>query len=213
MLQWEGKDWDGRGGRLVKGLSPKQEAVLRYLEEISAAGRQMPTVREIAQAVGVSSTATVHQHLAALETKGFIRRGSYKHRAIELPHVVRSTVNVPLLGRIAAGQPILAAENREEELPLPRDLVGEGETFALTVRGESMIEAGIYDGDLVVVRRQAAATNGDVVAALLGDEATVKIFYRELDRVRLQPANATMEPIYARDVTILGKVILVIRKL
>ncbi len=173
----------------------------------------MPTVREIAQAVGVSSTATVHQHLAALETKGFIRRGSYKHRAIELPHTNRPAVNVPLLGRIAAGQPILAAENRDEELPLPRDLVGEGETFALTVRGESMIEAGIHDGDLVVVRRQATAANGDIVAALLGEEATVKLFYREADRIRLQPANSTMEPIYAREVTVLGKVILVIRKL
>jgi repressor LexA len=197
----------------VKGLSPKQEAVLRLLEEVSAAGKQMPTVREIAQAVGVSSTATIHQHLAALEAKGYIRRGSYKHRAIELPHSVRPAVNVPLIGQIAAGQPILAAENREEELPLPRDLVGEGETFALAVKGESMIEAGIFDGDLVVVRRQATATNGDVVAALLGEEATVKFFYREADRIRLQPANSTMEPIYARDVTVLGKVVLVIRKL
>jgi repressor LexA len=173
----------------------------------------MPTVREIALEVGVSSTATIHQHLAALEAKGYIRRDSYKHRAIELPHAARPAVNVPLLGRIAAGQPILAAENREEELPLPRDLVGEGETFALAVKGESMIEAGIYDGDLVVVRRQASASNGDVVAAMLGEEATVKFFYREADRIRLQPANSTMEPIYAREVTILGKVILVIRKL
>ncbi|MGE5553416.1 MAG: transcriptional repressor LexA [Betaproteobacteria bacterium] len=196
----------------MKGLSPKQEAVLRYLEEVSAAGRQMPTVREIAQAVGVSSTATVHQHLAALETKGYIRRGSYKHRAIELSNA-RSAVNVPLLGRIAAGQPILAAENREEELPLPRDLVGEGETFALTVKGESMIEAGIFDGDLVVVRRQPTANNGEIVAALVGDEATVKFFYREADRIRLQPANSAMEPIYVREATILGRVVLVLRKL
>ncbi|MDI6871160.1 MAG: transcriptional repressor LexA [Bacillota bacterium] len=197
----------------MKGLSPKQEAVLRYLEDVSASGRQMPTVREIAQAVGVSSTATIHQHLAALENKGFIRRGSYKHRAIELPHTSRPTVNVPLLGRIAAGQPILASENREEELPLPRDLVGEGEVFALTVRGDSMIEAGIHDGDLVVVRRQPTASNGEIVAAMVDDEATVKFFYREADRIRLQPANPAMEPIYARNVTILGRVILVIRKL
>jgi repressor LexA len=196
----------------VKGLSPKQEAVLRYLEAVSGSGRQMPTVREIAQAVGVSSTATIHQHLAALEAKGYIRRGSYKHRAIELPNA-RPAVNVPLLGRIAAGQPILAAENREEELPLPRDLVGEGEVFALTVKGESMIEAGIYDGDLVVVRRQPTAADGDVVAALVGDEATVKFFYREPDRIRLQPANSAMEPLHLREVTILGKVVLVLRKL
>lgn len=173
----------------------------------------MPTVREIAQAVGVSSTATIHQHLAALEAKGFIRRGSYKHRAIELPRLARPAVNVPLLGRIAAGRPILAAEDREDELPLPRDLVGEGETFALRVRGDSMIEAGIHDGDLVVVRRQPTAANGEVVAALVGDEATVKFYHREADRVRLQPANSAMEPIYARDVTILGKVVLVLRKL
>lgn len=172
----------------------------------------MPTVREIAQAVGVSSTATVHQHLEALEAKGFIRRGSYKHRSIELPHVVRPAVSVPLLGRIAAGQPILAAENREEELPLPRDLVGEGETFALTVKGESMIEAGIFDGDIVVIRRQPSAVNGEIVAALVEDEATVKFFYREADCIRLQPANSVMEPIFVRDVTILGKVVLVMRK-
>lgn len=199
----------------MKGLAPKQKAVLEYLERMAAEGRQMPTVREIAKEVGVSSTATVHQHLAALETKGYIRRGAYKHRAIELPHAVRpvDVVNVPVLGRIAAGQPILAEENREDELPLPRDLVGEEETFALTIRGESMIEAGIHDGDLVVVRRQASAQNGEIVAALLGDEATVKYFYREADRIRLQPANSSMEPIYAREVTILGKVILVIRKL
>jgi repressor LexA len=173
----------------------------------------MPTVREIAQAVGVSSTATIHQHLAALEAKGFIRRGSYKHRSIELPHANRPAVSVPLLGRIAAGQPILASENREDDLPLPRDLVGEGETFALRVKGESMIDAGIYDGDLVVIRRQPTASNGEIVAALVEDEATVKFYYREAERIRLQPANPAMEPIYVREVTILGKVVLVIRKI
>lgn len=207
----------------MKGLSPKQEAVLRYLEEMSARG-VMPTVREIAQAVGVSSTATVHQHLAALDAKGFIRKGSYKHRAIELsgrgrqaeavePVGSTATVQVPLLGRIAAGQPILAEESHDDELPLPRSLVGEGDTFALRVRGESMIEAGIHDGDLVVIRRQPSAENGEIVAALLGDEATVKTFYRENGWVRLQPENPSLEPIFCRDVTILGKVVLVLRKL
>lgn len=208
----------------MKGLSPKQEAVLRYLEEMSACGT-MPTVREIAQAVGVSSTATVHQHLAALEAKGFIRKGSYKHRAIELSQRARpaergeersehaSTVNVPLLGCIAAGQPLLAEESHDDELPLPRRLVGEGDTFALRVRGESMIGAGIYDGDLVVIRRQPTAENGEIVAALLGDEATVKTLYRENGWIRLQPENPALEPILCREVTILGKVVLVLRKL
>jgi repressor LexA len=162
--------------------------------------------------VGLSSSSTVHGHLSRLEDKGYIRRDPTKPRAIEVLVGVeqvpsRQTVNVPLVGRVTAGEPILAVENIDDVYPLPRDYVRSDEAFMLRVSGDSMIEAGINDGDQIIVRRQSQADNGDIVVALLDDEATVKYFYREEGRIRLQPANENMEPIYARDVRILGKVV------
>lgn len=197
----------------MKELTEKQKAILKCLETARSQNRQMPTVRELAQTIGVSSTATVHQHLNALVSKGYIKRDSYKHRSIELPQAEPDFVNVPLSGTIAAGPPLLAQESYDDFVPLPKDLVGNGEVFGLKVRGESMIEAGIFDGDIVVVRRQPSAENGEIVAAMIGDEATVKFLYRESGRVRLQPANSAMAPIYCDHPVILGKVVLVIRKL
>jgi repressor LexA len=177
-----------------------------------------PSVREIGTALGLTSSSTVHSHLAALEKKGFIHRDPSKPRAIEIlkdgaSQPPKRVVNVPVLGRIAAGQPILAEENVEDVFPLPRDFVREDASFILRVRGDSMIDAGIYDGDYLVVRQQATANNGEIVAAMIGDEATVKRFYRERDHIRLQPENSAMSPIIARDVTVLGKAVALIRRL
>lgn len=201
----------------MKELTDKQKAILKCLETARSENRGMPTVRELAQTIGVSSTATVHQHLNALVTKGYIKRSSYKHRSIELsqaePQAEPDFVNVPLSGTIAAGPPLLAQESYDDFVPLPKHLVGNGDVFGLRVRGESMIEAGIFDGDMVVVRRQPSAENGEIVAAMIGDEATVKFLFRESGRIRLQPANQAMEPIFCDSPVILGKVVLVIRKL
>lgn len=201
-------------------LTKRQQEILDFIRgEIHRRGYP-PSVREIGEAVGLSSSSTVHSHLAALESKGLIRRDPSKPRALEVLDFrdgdaaidygqVRA---VPLVGSVAAGQPILAAENIEATMPLPADLVGE-QTFILRVRGESMIEAGILDGDFVVVRQQPSADNGDIVVAMIDEEATVKTFYREADRIRLQPENSTMDPIYSRDVQILGKVVALFRRL
>jgi repressor LexA len=173
-------------------------------------------VREIGQAVGLSSTSTVHGHLANLEEKGFIRRDATKPRTIEvIDHLASAAaaVFVPVVGRVTAGRPILAVENIEDQFPLPATLVGDDTVFLLSVRGDSMIEAGILDGDLLVVKQQTSADNGDIVVALLGEEATVKRFYREKDHVRLQPENRAMDPILTRDVEVLGKVIGLYRKI
>jgi repressor LexA len=195
-------------------LTKRQREILDFITaEIHRKGYP-PSVREIGMAVGLSSSSTVHSHLAALEAKGFIRRDPSKPRTIEVfdyrdsDSVVSpaSVTAVPVVGSIAAGAPLLAQENIEDVLALPAEYVGEG-SFALKVKGESMIEAGIHDGDMLVVRQQETARDGDVVVALLGDEATVKRFYREDGRVRLQPENSTMEPTYATDVAILGKAI------
>lgn len=201
-------------------LTRRQEQILDYIRaEIHRVGYP-PSVREIGEAIGLSSSSTVHSHLAALEAKGFIRRDPSKPRALEVLDFrdtdaavdYGSVSAVPVVGSVAAGQPLLAAENIEQTLPLPTEFAGES-TFILRVRGESMIEAGIFDGDFVVVRQQQSASNGDVVVAMIDDEATVKTFYRESDRIRLQPENRTMDPIYARDVTILGKVVALFRRL
>ncbi len=200
-------------------LTARQRQVLDFIRcEIHRRGFP-PSVREIGEAVGLSSSSTAHSHLAALEAKGFIRRDPTKPRALEVLDyrdtdrgidygAVRA---VPLVGQVAAGAPILAAENIEATLPLPADMVGE-EAFVLRIKGDSMIEAGILEGDFVVVRQQRTADNGDIVVALLEDEATVKRFFRESDRIRLQPENSSMEPIYARDVTVLGKVVALFRR-
>jgi repressor LexA len=162
----------------------------------------------------------VHSHLAALEAKGFIRRDPSKPRALEVLDFREtekgidygSVRAIPLVGQVAAGQPILASENIEQTMSLPQELAGDA-TFILRVRGESMIDVGIMDGDFVVVRQQPTANNGDIVVAMIDEDATVKTFYREADRIRLQPENATMEPIYAVDVAIAGKVVALFRRL
>jgi repressor LexA len=192
--------------------------VVRYVDEHG----YPPTVREIGEAVGLASPSTVHAHLANLERAGLLRRDPTKPRALELSGRAESSRHaadphrLPLVGEIAAGGPLLAEQNVEEYVGVP-DVIGPGD-FVLRVKGESMVDAGILDGDYVVVRRQQSASDGDVVVALAGDdesadEATVKRFFREGDRVRLQPENPSMEPIYAEHVEILGKVIGVFRSL
>ncbi|HEX9092351.1 MAG TPA: transcriptional repressor LexA [Coriobacteriia bacterium] len=202
-------------------LTDRQRQILDFIKAEMRRKGYPPTVRDIGEAVGLSSSSTVHSHLAALEAKGLIRRDPSKPRALEvLGHErearveqMRGVRELPVLGAVAAGSPILAEENIESTLLLPTDVVREDSTFVLRVKGESMIEAGIMDGDYVVVRQQQGADNGDIVVALLEDEATVKRFFREADRVRLQPENPDMQPIYATDVTILGKVVAVFRRM
>lgn len=207
-------------------LTRRQQQILDFIRaEVHRLGYP-PSVREIGEAVGLSSSSTVHSHLAALEAKGLIRRDPSKPRALEVLDF-RDGENaidygrvraVPVVGQVAAGQPILAAENIEQTLPLPVEFSGD-ETFILRVRGDSMIEAGILNGDFVVVRQQTTANNGEIVVAMVSDEtsgepeATVKTFYREADRIRLQPENSSMEPIYVTDVTIVGKVVALFRRL
>ncbi len=170
-----------------------------------------PSVREICKAVGFKSTSSVHAYLRDLERDGLLRRDATKPRALELSDTPKGRV-VPLVGRVTAGQPILAQENIEEEILLPQGMVRGGEVFALRVEGESMIEAGIMNGDVVVIRKQANADNGDIVVAMIDDEATVKRIFYEEDCVRLQPENSTMDPIYAPEVTVVGRVVALFRK-
>lgn len=188
-----------------------QQKILDYIKsEIQTKGYP-PSVREIANAVGLKSTSTVHGHLQRLEKRGLLHRDAMKPRAMEVvgdPNFVRnSTTAIPVIGRVTAGQPILAEENLEDYVSIPDVMLGDGDHFILLVRGESMIEAGILDGDYIVVRRQQEANNGDIVVAMIDDSATVKRFYKENGHFRLQPENHTMAPIYTREVTILGKVV------
>ena len=209
-------------------LTGRQQEIWDFLVEYARRHGYPPTVREIGEAVGLASPSTVHAHLANLERAGLLRRDPTKPRALDLvgqrraePAEGDARVEVhrlPLVGEIAAGGPLLAEENIEDYLAVPEPLSRGGAEFLLRVKGDSMIGAGILDGDIVVVRRQQDARDGDIVVALAGDdesadEATVKRFYRERDRVRLQPENAALEPIYARHVQILGKVIGVFRSL
>jgi len=207
-------------------LTARQQEIWGFLVEYLDGHGYPPTVREIGEAVGLASPSTVHAHLANLERAGLLRRDPTKPRALELighrreqAEPVREPVGrkLPLLGQIAAGAPLLAEENVEDEIAVPEPL-GRGADFLLRVRGESMINAGILDGDVLVVRKQADARNGEIVVALVGDdeganEATVKTFFREQNRVRLQPENDALEPIYANYVEILGKVTGVFRTL
>lgn len=198
-------------------LSAKQQQILEYVKSEVREKGYPPSVREICEAVGLKSTSTVHGHLARLEKKGLIRRDPTKPRAIEIlsdqpDYPAREIVRVPIVGNITAGSPILAVENIEDTFPIPVDYIHNDSVFMLKVRGESMIGAGIYDKDLILVRQQSNAENGDIVVALIEDYATVKTFYREKDFIRLQPENASMNPIIVRDVTILGKVIGLFRK-
>ena len=204
---------------MPEDLTGRQAKILEYLVDTLRKRGYPPSVREIGSAVGLSSSSTVHAHLAQLEAKGFIKRNPTRSRAIELVDKAlysrpsKETLNVPLVGRVTAGTPVLASENIEDYFPIPTEFVGAGEFFMLRVRGDSMIQAGILDGDHVIVRKQDAAENGDIVVALVnGDEATVKRLYREKDHVRLQPENPHMDPIVAVDVRVLGKVVGLVRK-
>lgn len=195
------------------GLTKRQLQILEFIKEEVRTKGYPPSIREIGLAVGLNSSATAHNHLARLEEKGYIRRDPTKPRAIEVldgapfvsPH--ENIVSLPMIGRVTAGQPILAVENIEDYFSLSSHLIPPGEIFVLHIAGESMIEAGINNGDMVLVRQQNTAENGDIVVALLGDEATVKTYYREPTRIRLQPENRTMAPIYTTEATILGKVV------
>ncbi|GAU79010.1 transcriptional repressor LexA [Fusibacter sp. 3D3] len=206
-------------------ISKKQKQILDFLkDEVSKKGYP-PSVREICLAVGLKSTSTVHMHLTKLEELGYIRRDPTKPRAIEIfdnaDHtptdnvipLVRDTKFIPIIGEITAGQPILAVESFEDTFPIPSDFVDEGNYFMLKIKGDSMIEAGIHDRDLVLVKQQNVANNGEIVVAMIDDSATVKTFYKEPSRIRLQPENSSMLPIYVDDVQILGRVRGVFRKM
>ncbi|MDR0928748.1 MAG: transcriptional repressor LexA [Oscillospiraceae bacterium] len=195
-----------------------QAKILAYIKQEIQAKGYPPSVREICTAVGLKSTSTVHGHLTRLEKKGLLHRDTMKPRAIEIlgdPAFDRHAVlPIPVLGRVAAGTPITATQEIGEHMLLPVDLLGDGnDHFLLTVQGSSMINIGIYDGDFVVVRQQSVADNGEIVVAMVDDEATVKRFYREGGHFRLQPENDTMPPIIVDTVTILGKVVALLRKL
>lgn len=196
--------------------SQREAEILRYIKHSIQSRGYPPSVREIGEAVGLKSSSTVHNYLCKLEEKGLLRRDPTKPRAMEIlddeSESFKEMVMVPVLGRVAAGIPLLAVENQEDMFPLPVDFAGRGEFFMLRVKGNSMVEAGILEGDLVLVRRQPSVENGDIVVALLEEEATIKRFFREHGHVRLQPENYQLSPIIVRDVTVLGKVTGLIRK-
>ena len=213
-------------------LGKRQLAIYDFIRSYSEEHGYPPSVREIGAAVGLASPSTVHMHLKVLEEHGLIKRDSKKPRTIEvmskqatepvedgqaLASVAQdpgsNSISLPLVGRVAAGTPILAEQNVEETLTLPTSIVGDSSSFILRVRGDSMVNAGIFDGDYIVVKEQHEAHDGEIVVALLADSATVKTFYREADRVRLQPENDLMEPIYVKDPVILGRVTALVRSL
>jgi len=203
---------------LLSQLTSREQQILDAIKKVVQIKGYPPSVREIGQLVGLNSSSTVHGYLQRLEQKGFLHRDPSKPRALELmgdPSGFRN-INVhyiPVLGRVPAGDPLLAIENPEEVMPVPVDLTGQGEFFLLRIHGESMIKSGILDGDLVVVRRQQTADNGDIIVALLGEEVTVKRFFLEEDHVRLQPENDLLSPIIVKNINILGKVTALLRKL
>ncbi|ACT01275.1 transcriptional repressor LexA [Paenibacillus sp. JDR-2] len=196
-------------------ISNRQQSILEFIKNEVRDKGYPPSVREIGEAVGLASSSTVHGHLDRLEKKGLIRRDPTKPRAIEILDqdgvdgiILPAVAQVPIVGKVTAGVPITATENIEEYFPLSAHFVGDDEVFILNVMGDSMIEAGIHNGDYVIVRQQQTANNGDIVVAMTeDDEATVKTFYKEKDHIRLQPENSTMEPIRLNNVTILGKVV------
>ena len=196
-------------------LTKRQKEIFEFVKRYSAKHGYPPTVRDIGKAIGLTSSSTVHAHLANLEKLGLLRRDPSKPRAIELL-VDRAKAAVtgamPVVGQVAAGQPVLAEENIEEYVQVPDQAGGEDGEFVLRITGESMKDAGILDGDHVVVRRQETATDGDIVVALVGEEATVKRFFKESDHIRLQPENSALQPIRTPDATVLGKVVGVLRR-
>lgn len=220
--------------RDTNGLNKRERAILKYIQSELELKGYAPSVREICKAVKLKSTATVQGYLTRLEEAGFIKKENQKGRTLRLLkdskgqdisngtnnvdtgkefYSNKEMVNVPVIGKITAGQPILAVENVTDTFPIPIDFVGNAESFMLTVRGESMIEAGILDGDYILVKKVNTAENGQIVVALIEDEATVKTFYKEKDHIRLQPENHTMDPIIVPDCKILGKVCGVFRKM
>lgn len=193
-------------------ITTKQQEILDYIKSQILNKGYPPAVREICEAVHLKSTSSVHSHLESLEKNGYIRRDPTKPRAIEIVDDSfnlsrREIVNVPVIGTVTAGQPIFATENIEGYFPLLSEDMPRGETFMLKVKGESMINAGIFDGDQIIVKRQPTAENGDIIVALIDDSATVKTYYKEEGHFRLQPENDTMEPIIVSDLTVLGKVV------
>ena len=214
--------------RKKEELNKREKTILKFIEKQIMTAGYPPSVREIGQAVGLSSTATVHGYLERLEKKGYIKKKDKKGRTLRLLkgstgetkktsskdfYTQKELVEVPVVGKITAGMPILAVENVTDTFPIPIDFVGNSDCFMLTVRGESMIEAGILDGDYILVKKQNNANNGEIVVALIEDEATVKTFYKEKDHIRLQPENSTMNPIIVPTCEILGKVAGVFRKM
>ena len=199
-------------------LKEREQKILDYMKEEIREKGYPPTVREICAALGIKSTSTAHKDIAKLVEKGYIRKDPSKPRALmvvadpkEKSRYTERTdiVDIPMVGRVAAGTPILAEENVEDTFPLPARFMGKGTNFMLTVKGDSMIEAGIFDGDYILVEQQRSVRNGDIVVAMIDgfeSEATVKTFYKEGDHIRLQPENSTMSPIIVKDVKILGKV-------
>jgi len=201
---------------MYEDLTPRQRQILDFIYSYCKDRGYPPSVREICAATNLKSTATVHGYLVQLEKKGYLIRDPQKPRAIEIVDknfFNKNTVQVPLVGRVTAGQPILAQENIENTFSLPKEMVPDAEVFMLSVKGDSMIDAGILNGDYILVQSKNTAENGDIVVALLGEEATIKRFYKESGYFRLQPENAFMEPIIVKDLKILGKVVGLFRKL
>ena len=207
-------------------LSKRQAAIYVYICSYTAERGFPPSVREIGSAVGLASPSTVHMHLKVLQERGLIRRDSKKPRTIEVvnddtaQHLATVTqdannnvITLPIVGNVAAGTPILAEQNIEDSITLPTSIVGDSSSFVLKVRGQSMINAGIFDGDYVIVREQHDAHDGEIVVALIDESATVKTFYREKDQIRLQPENDAMNPIYVKDASIIGRVTALIRSI
>ena len=197
-------------------ITPKQQEILDYLKNEILSKGYPPSVREICEAVGLKSTSSVFSHLEKLEKNGYIRRDPTKPRAIEIIDenfnlTRREVVNVPILGNVAAGEPILAIQNIDNYFPIPSEYMPNEQSFLLKVKGESMINAGIFDGDLILVKEQHVCNNGDMVVALVEDSATVKTFYKEDGHIHIQPENDTMDPIIVSDCQILGKVFGVFR--
>ena len=211
---------------MARKITKRQQQIYDYIRSYQEEKGYPPSVREMAAAVGLSSPSTVHAHLNALEERGLIKRDRTKPRAIEVFNEdgssakqnpgaeteTRGSITLPLMGRVAAGMPILAEQNIEDTFTVPTEIATDASSFILEVHGESMINVGIYNGDYIIVREQHSATNGEIIVAMIDGEATVKTFYKEQGRVRLQPENDTMEPIYADNPTILGKVVALMRR-
>lgn len=205
---------------MYEDISTKQVEVLNFIRNQVNKKGYPPSVREICKGLNIKSTSTVHGYLEVLEKKGYIRKDHAKTRAIEVLDKIgddfisykKEVVNIPIIGRVTAGAPVLAIENIEDVFPMPVDFVPSGESFMLRVKGNSMINAGIHDKDFILIKQQSTAENGDIIVALINNEATVKRFFKEKEHIRLQPENDEMEPIISKDVKVVGKVVGLYRK-